>query len=349
MIRKIINHKIGGYINSYYQGYNNLDTGDLGDVNQEENGSIYENSDGRYSRVSDDQGNYYQMGDDLTVSEGIDLGVTASVEDASISSGVGGNIEAGVKWGFEAGNTVQRTEDEIIARHGFKAGAEIGATIGGQIFVTAENQDGYVAGGISINKGILSVGGFLGALSEARINTNDWNISFFSSLQAGFGAAMGFDLAINLNGQITVQDEISQISQEINQQIENEQWLIMNDQLKKFAASRNKNVWGVDGSEEFQFQDMQTIRARAREIVLRNITDWSSKLYIVKAGFDAKARNILTDFADKVLMNVSAATSTALKSVYNPVANLVAQIISAVSPSVDSAIFQIRVEDVIKN
>ncbi|MCS7165938.1 MAG: hypothetical protein RMJ51_06705 [Candidatus Calescibacterium sp.] len=310
------------------------------------------------------------IGASARIEEGIEKGL--KVQDSGISAGVKKYKEARAEVGAKFGYGVARDKDEIVSKGGLHVSAQASVSVGADFHVQAENSDGYIKGSIGIEAGI-GKGFSVGAGTEARINTKNWNVTFNTFVDLGIGLVADLDFNAAIEGQISINREISELRNELNQQIQQkEQQLLQNEiNIQNSQAVKQQKV---DKKPQI---DRNKIRQRAKEIVLNNTPNWQSRLAIIHKNFENKAKNILTDFSRKlidravarleriennqnkkpsiwsnvthVIKGVSSSSLKKLKGLLNFTGGIASKILSLITPSVRSAIYEIKPHDVIKS
>ncbi|MEN3014812.1 MAG: hypothetical protein ABDH21_01950 [bacterium] len=318
------------------------------------------------------KGAYGEVGLEANLKASFSSEVGAKHGDAGVSVGVKGEAGATAKAGLKFGVGIGRDNDEIVAKAGLHAGAEANLSASGTTTIRAENSDGYIQGSLGLS-GNVGVGGTLGFGTEARVDTNSWNVNFSTVIQLGFGIVFGFDGDLGIQGQISINREISELRNELNQQIKQEEQKLLQNEINRINSQGASQVQRTQSKPTI---DRNKIRQQARSIVLNNVPNWRSRLDVVKRSFDNKARNIFVDFANKTLeemarrkeqkeasnkggnniwqsarktlVGVTSEGLRALKGANSMVGALLSLMLNSLVPSIKAAIYSIRPQDVVK-
>ncbi|MEN3014811.1 MAG: hypothetical protein ABDH21_01945 [bacterium] len=248
------------------------------------------------------------IGGKFTKKEGVETG--AKIEDSGVSVRAERQVEAKAvaeaKLGYGVGREKAQGRDEIVAKAGARVSAEASVGMGFRVQAAAESSEGYIKGGVSLSKN-EGVGGTIGYASEARIDTNSWNLKFSTVIDSGIKVIKGFEVGIDFEGQVGLQREISELRNELEQRIAEEEQRIIQNQMNQANQTNQTNQANQTRQQnqtrgvQNQNLDRNQIRQRAREVVLSNVPNWQSKLQVIRSSVEQKTHNILTAFSNKAI------------------------------------------------
>lgn len=242
---------------------------------------------GGRARVMADRngGAYVEAGAEASAKAKLEREGSLRVGDSKVSHKKGVNAEALAEANIKYGAATSRQGDEIVSKAGVYGAARAQANVGVHEGISFSSSEGSISGELSVQTGV-GVGGAAGAYSEARINTNNWNVKFSSFAELDIEAILEVGVALDLQGETNVRDEVRSIRQELSEYVKNKEA----EELKNNQANQNNQTKQTNSKNKID-------RNEVRKKILSNIPNWPSKLNVIKQGIKQKMEKIVMGFA----------------------------------------------------
>ncbi len=270
------------------------------------------------------------------------------IKNGNSSTKLGGSVSvsAYAEANLKVGSATSRQGDEIVSKGGIYGAARLGAGINGSVSTSFSNgQDNINAEfSLGVSEGF---GGAFGYYSEARVNTNNWNVKFNAFAEIDI-SKLPVGGSVKVDGNVSIADEIRQIRNELSNYVREKE----NEELAKLQQGNKANAKKID-------------RNQLKKRILQNIPGWKSKLAVIKQKVRQKAQNLIQGVAQKsnetvkklieakakdnriikIFKNVASTVAQAAVNISSKVVSLLTKI---VMPRIDAAINEIKPTDVAK-
>lgn len=250
----------------------------------------------------------------LKISTGKKIKVKTGNDELEISGKI--YTEYGAEIKAEGGYKTLRKESEIISKKSIYGAARVTADIGLTAGTTITSNDEYLSASIDISTG-MGVGAAAGYLSETIINTSTWNVKFSTFAELDIGTIAEIGIITEIEGNINISQEISQIRKEYE----------MNDKNPNLKILQDIPTWNTK---------LYTIK----QAIKNKISNLTNKL--VEKTKDKIEKKIVGKIS-KFLRYLAIPTLSTITTV------LTSFLINILFPTIDSAVNEIKPTDILKD